>query len=403
MIGLLFRKELLDSLRDRRTLLMMLVLPALLYPGTLLLTGSVMAAGKERLAREDLVIAVASDDALSFLTAQPAPPHTTWARMSRAEGEAALKDKKVAALADAPAGSFDGLARSEQAVITLAYTKRYDRSMEALDRLKKVLDGLAKSQLKLRLTELSLPSTFAEPVKIESVDVDFQKNIGPLIASRTLPIMLVLMLLMGALYPAVDLTAGEKERGTLETLLVAPVRPLQVMFAKYLTVALVATLATLANLAAMAITFGMGLTLDTTLSTQMVFSAGQLATLVLCFIPTAFLVSGIALAVASLARSFKEGQSLMTPIVLIGTVPGMVALMPGVELTWLTSAVPLLNVALLVKAVILGAAHPGHLAVTVVSTAVCSLFTLRLAANAFASEALRFGGSEGWKDLFRFR
>lgn len=401
MIGVLLKKELTDSLRDRRTLMMMLLLPVLLYPGTMLLVGTVMAAGKARLATEHLVIAVASDDAEKFLQSQAMPKHTTWKRMTRAEGEAALKEKKVWAVVDAPAGSFDAVKAGDQAEVTVLYTKRHDRSMEALDRIRRLLELEAKSALKIRLVAAALPEKFADPVRIEPHDIDFQKDIGPLIASRMLPIILVMMLFMGALYPAIDVTAGEKERGTLETLLVAPIRPIQVMAAKYLTVAAIASLATCVNLAAMAGTFAFGLKLDGGMSTTLHFTIGQVLTMLICLVPAAFMVSGVTLAIASLARNFKEAQSLLTPVTMVGILPGMMALMPGVELNALTAAVPLLNVALMVKAVVLGAAHPLHVVITVASIGVCSLGALKLAANAFSSEALRFGGTESWRALFR--
>src|SRR5207302_8967691 len=109
--------------------------------------------------------------------------------------------------------------------------------------------------------------------------------------------------------------------------------------------------------------------------------------------------------VASLARTFKEGQMLMTPVMLLGTVPGMIAAMPGIELTTATAAIPLVNVALLIKAVVLGSAAPVHVLIAMASTLVCAVLAVRLAANAFASEALRFGGGSGrhWLDLFRRR
>jgi len=395
----LLRKELTDSLRDRRTLLMMLLLPVLLYPGSMLLVGTVMAAGKARLATVPLTIGVASTDAASFVGAAPA--HTTWKQMSRAEGEAALKEQEVWAVVDVAAGAFESVKKGEQAEVTVLYTKRHDRSMEALDRLKKILEAEARQTLRVRLVAAALPEKFADPIRIEPHDVDFQKDLGPLIASRILPIILVMMLFMGALYPAIDVTAGEKERGTLETLLVAPVRPIQVMAAKYLTVAAIASLASCVNLAAMAGTFALGLRLDNGINTTLSFSAGQVLTMLVCLLPAAFMVTGVTLAIASLARNFKEAQSLLTPVTIVGILPGMMALMPGIELNALTAAVPLLNVALMVKAVVLGAAQPLHVVITVGSIGLCSLGALKLAANAFASEALRFGGTESWRELFR--
>jgi sodium transport system permease protein len=402
VVGTLFKKELTDSLRDRRTLLMMILLPVLLYPGMLMLIGGVMTAGKERLAREELVVAVTTDDAAALLGKTP-PAHTAYMRLDRATAEAAMRDQQVWAAVDAAPGAIATLASGQQATATLLYTKRYDKSIEAHDRVKKLLQAAGVAVLVQRLAVANLPATFAEPLKTDEQDIDFQKDFGPLIASRMLPLILVMMLFMGALYPAIDVTAGEKERGTLETLLVAPVRPLEVMAAKYLTVATIATVATLMNLLAMGLTFRAGITLDAGVSISMALSAGQVATMLACLIPAAFMVSGVALAVASLARSFKEGQSLMTPVTLVASVPGMLSLMPGIELNALTAAVPLLNIALLVKATILGTAQPLHIAIVVASVVASSLGALALASNAFQSEALRFGGAESWRDLFRFR
>ncbi|MFZ5470618.1 MAG: ABC transporter permease [Myxococcota bacterium] len=379
----LLAKELIDSLRDRRTLAMMILVPLLLYPLLIGLVGVVMAAGRERMAKEELTVAVASDDAYELLSAQPLPPHTSYQRMERVATEEALREKKVWAVVDAPAGALARMEAGEQALVTLVYTKRHDRSIEALERLRRVFKGATSNVLATRLAERNLPVTFAEPLRADEVDLDFEKDLGPLIASRMLPVMLLAMLFMGALYPAIDLTAGEKERGTLETLLVAPVRPSEVLAAKYLTVALIASAATLMNLAAMGLSFGLGLSLAEGVTATVRFGVGQVATLVVCLLPTAFLVSGLALAVASLAKSFKEAQTLLTPLVLAGTVPGTIALMPGIELSALTAVVPLLNVALLVKAAVLGTAQPLHVLICFASVAGCAVLAVRLAAKAF--------------------
>ena len=389
MITLLV-KELRDILRDKRMLAMMLLIPAVLYPATLFLTGAVMVAGKARLALEELQVAVVSDDAALFLASRPTPPRTTYVRMLRAEGELAMRDKKIAAIVDADAGAFEAIRRREQGEVTLVYTKRQDRSVEGRDRVRAVLEDISKEALVARLVEAQLPATFAEPVKATELDLDFQKDLGPYIASRLLPLLLLMMLFVGALYPAVDLTAGEKERGTLETLLVAPVSPLEVMKAKFLAVTLSALLAALANLVAMASTFAVGVQLGDKAPVKMSLSPTQLGLLLLCVLPCAVLASGVALSVATLARNFKEGQTLMTPVLLFAMVPGVMALMPGIELNALTAAIPLLNVALLVKATVLDAVHPLHAVITVASVGVCAFIALKLAARAFKSERLRF-------------
>jgi sodium transport system permease protein len=400
---ILLGKELLDVVRDRRTLVLTVLLPVLLYPGILLLMGAIVAAGTHRLKNEPLSVAVVGAPTMALLSKRPTPEKTTFDLYTRAEAEALLKDQKVAAVVQAPDDLEVSLANGGQVVVTVLYTKRFDRSMEGLDRLKPVLDGLNAETLKGRLDTLKLEAGFVQPLKTDPVDLDFQKDLGPLIASRLLPIILLTMLIIGALYPAVDLTAGEKERGTLETLLVSAVRPVDVMAAKYLTVSLVAIVTALANLAAMGATFGMGISLGGPNATTFQLNAGQVLTMLVCLIPAALLLSGISLAISSTARTFKEGQSLMSPVMLLCLAPALLSQMPGIELNPVTALIPLLNVALLIKAAVLGTATALEVAITSFSVLAFALLALRVAASAFNSEVFRFGGTEGWKALFGLR
>lgn len=394
----LLRKELLDVVRDRRAVLLSLVLPVLLYPGLLAVMGAIATAGRAQLKNEALVVATVSPDAISLLGRRPPPPKTSYRAMSRAEAEAGLEAQEIAALVEVGPGASALLEAGRQVVVTVGFTKRFDRSTEALDRLRPVLAELNDEELGGRLRQRQLELTFVQPVKTEPVDLDFHKDLGPFIASRILPMVLLMMLLVGAVYPAVDLTAGEKERGTLETLLVSAVSPRQVMAAKYLTVSLVAVASALANLLAMGLTFSLGLSLGEqpiTLS----LSPGQLLVMTASLVPASLLLAGLALAVASTARTFKEGQSLMTPLMLVAMAPGILSQMPGMELSTGLAFVPLLNVALLLKAVILGTVHLSHVLITVTVVAACALLALWLAAAAFQSEVFRFAGTGSWSEM----
>ncbi|MFT3838541.1 MAG: ABC transporter permease subunit [Myxococcaceae bacterium] len=401
-VSVLLKKELTDSLRDRRTLAMLLLMPVLLYPTLLLAIGGITQAGKERLKKKELTVAVASDDAAAFLAERPLPEHTHYTRMPREQGEAQLREKKLWAIVDAEPGSHDAVAKGGQGKLTVLYTERHDESGEALRRLREVLDEVNHLALKVRLDEAKLPESFAEPVLTQAKDIDFDQNLGPVIASKILPSLLIMMLFIGAFYPAIDVTAGEKERGTLETLLVSPVRPMEVMAAKYLTVSIISVAAAVANLLAMTATFSFGISMGTK-NAAVTFGAAQLLTMAACLLPAALMVSGVSLAIASLARSFKEAQSLLTPVMLIAIFPGMAAMVPGMELNNVTAMVPLLDLALLVKAVVLGTAAPVPVLITCGVIVVCALVGLKLSANAFVSEALRFGGADNWRELFKVR
>jgi sodium transport system permease protein len=392
----LLEKELLDVVRDRRTLLLTVGLPVLLYPAMMLLMGVLIGAGTARLKNELLTVAVVGAPAMGLLGQTPTPAKTTYAAMSRDEAEAALKDKKVDAPDDLEARLKDG----RQVIVTVLYTKRFDRSIEALDRLRPALERVNAQVLKVRLDDLQLAPEFVQPVKADVVDLEFKKDIGAIVASRILPVVLLMMLILGALLPAVDLTAGEKERGTLETLLVCAVRPFDVMAAKYLTVSLVAVMTALANLGAMAATFGFGFSFAASQTITFTLSFAQVGIMLACLVPAALLLSGLAVAVSATARTFKEGQALMTPVMLVCLAPAMISLMPGMELTAVTALIPLLNVSLLVKAAVLGTATPVQVMLTAGSVLVFAGLGLKLAASAFNSEVFRFAGTRGWGALF---
>jgi sodium transport system permease protein len=165
-------------------------------------------------------------------------------------------------------------------------------------------------------------------------------------------------------------------------------------------VSLVAVVTALANLAAMGVTFGMGLSLGGPASTTFQLGAGQVLTMLVCLVPAALLLSGISLAVASTARTFKEGQSLMSPVMLACLAPALLSQMPGIELNPVTALIPLLNVALLIKAAVLGTASVLEVLMTSLSVLAFAAVALKVAASAFNSEVFRFGGTEGWRALF---
>ena len=399
---ILLHKELLDVLRDRRTLLMTLGLPVVLYPALILSMSILIAAGTERLKNTELVVATVGPEAPALLSLRPAPAKTVFKAMRLEEAKVDLALQTVAAVISAPEGARESLSAGKQAVVTVMYAKRFDRSREALDRLRPVLDSLNVELLQKRLDEKSLDAAFMQPVKTDPLDLDLKDSLGRLMAASLLPILLLTTLITGAVQAAIDTTAGEKERGTFETLLVAPVRPTQVMLAKYATVTIVAITTALANLTATGLTFGFGFVIAGKAAMPVQFSVEQIAVMGLCMLPTATLVSGLALAVASTAQTMRQGQALMLPVVLLGFAPAMVAQMPGIELTWVTSLVPLLNVALLVKAVILDTAQPFEVVLTLISVAICSAIAFQAAALTFNSETFRFGGtaSSGRLSLF---
>jgi len=215
-----------------------------------------------------------------------------------------------------------------------------------------------------------------------------------------IPLILILMTITGAVYPAIDLTAGERERGTLEALMAAPVPRLGLLGAKYVAVVTVALLTAGANLLAMTVT------LSVTGLSELLFGKAGLSPSLLgwmfaLLILFAGFFSAVLLALTSFARSFKEAQAYLIPVMLLSLAPGLISLMPGVEFNALLAVTPLINIVLLARDLFEGHVDPTLAAAAVLTTGLYTLAAIGLAARVFGTDAILYGSEASWSDLFR--
>ena len=200
-----------------------------------------------------------------------------------------------------------------------------------------------------------------------------------------IPLILVLMTVTGAVYPAIDLTAGERERGTLEALLATPISPVVLLSTKYLAVLMVAILTAGVNLLAMTVTLRLSGIGSELLGGSSVGWQEALRLLPLLVMFAAF-YSSVLLALCSFARSFKEAQAYLIPVMLLSLGPGLVSLMPGVRLTTVLAVVPLINMILLTRDSLQGGVPLPLAAMVLVTTAGYTAMGLMLAAQAFVAQ-----------------
>ena len=188
------------------------------------------------------------------------------------------------------------------------------------------------------------------------------------------PLVLILMTITGAVYPAIDLTAGERERGTLEALMAAPVPRLGLLFAKYVAVVTVAMLTALVNLAGMTVTV-LSSGLGPVLFGERGLSLGAVVLVFGLLVLFAAFFSAVLLCVTSFARSFKEAQAYLIPLMLVSLAPGFLSVMPGLKLNAWLSVTPLANIVLLARDVLAGTCASAVGLVAVLST--CSVWRPR--------------------------
>ncbi len=215
------------------------------------------------------------------------------------------------------------------------------------------------------------------------------------------PLVLVLMTITGAVYPAIDLTAGERERGTIEALIASPVPRGQVLFAKYTAVVTVALLTAIVNLVAMLVTLkagGMMRILTGGDDAIPWFTLLQIFGLLVLF---SGFFSALLLCLTSFAKSFKEAQAYLIPLMLLSLAPGVLSLIPGVTLTNTLAVVPLVNIILLTRELLSGVVNPLAATAAVLSTLAYAAAALAVAARLFGTDAILRGSELSAGSLFR--
>jgi ABC-2 type transport system permease protein/sodium transport system permease protein len=213
-----------------------------------------------------------------------------------------------------------------------------------------------------------------------------------------LPLVLILMTITGAVYPAIDLTAGERERGTMEALIATPAPRFALLMSKYVAVVCVAILTALANLFAAWITLSFG-GLGQAIFGKSGFSIWMIVQVLPLLAIFAAFFSAILLALCSFARSFKEAQAYLIPVMLISLGPGLVTLMPNIEFTPVLGVVPLVNMLLLSRDIMTNQSTLIPAFAAVFSTIIYAAATLVVASRLFGAESATSGSQDSWADL----
>jgi len=383
-------KESRETLRDRRTLLMMIVVPVLLYPALLIVSEQLLLFGMRSLEAEAAPVAVVGEvpeelgrllDASTAVVVVPTP----------ADPERAIRTDSVTAAAIlGPAEGADGTR-----AVTLLFDGASDRSQRGRSELARVLDAWRDTLVAARLRDRGLPRTFALPVAVADSSIARPAELGGYTLGRVLPLLLVVVTLLGAFYPAIDLAAGEKERGTLETLLTAPVPAGAIVAGKFVTVALTGIVAAALNLGSMLLTFQTGaLQLTEALGLEVSLPLHAVLLIFATLVPLAVLFGALFLGIAVRSSSFKEAQNALTPVYMLVIVPAMLPIVPGIDFGPLLALTPVAGVSFLFRDLMTGDADLLLGVLVLSSTALYAVAALLFAARAFGSERVLFGADE---------
>ena len=407
----LARKELRETLRDRRTIVTLVLMPVLVYPllgltfqrfllseallGPVSRPEYVLGFANERQADRLRPFLSMGERLVDEVEVQPEADAPTFKAVlldDRGGDPAVLVREGLADVAIALAPETDA---GEPIRVSLVYDSHQPKSAAARREIEIRLHAANELWLYERLNQVA-PDTPPLSFKAETVKGE---PAGGLLVAAIVPLVLLLMTVTGAVYPAIDLTAGERERGTLEAVVATPIPTRAVLFAKYVAVFCVAMLTAAMNIAAMtATTFAVGLD-------GVLFGGGMsLLTVAEVFgllVILAAFFSAVLLLVTSFARSFKEAQAYLIPVMLVALAPGIASLMPTLELTPLLAAAPLLGIILLARDLLTDGGGLASSLIAVTATLLYAVAALLAASRVFGADAVLAGSGGTWGELLR--
>jgi sodium transport system permease protein len=388
------RKELLDTLRDRRTLIAMIVVPLLLFPVLMVGMAKFTQSRADEARNKVLVVAVADpmqDSGLAdHLDAQPSIDIELTKDVSQLAARIAAEEIDAAVVLD-PTFRRDVDALGPGG-LTLLYKSSDDFDIQK-KRVLDAIDGFEQGLLDRRFAAMGVSPNVVRAVKVQEHDVASPRERLGKVIGGLLPYMFIIFCFTGSMYPAIDLAAGEKERGTLETLLTAPVHRRTLVLGKFAVVAMAGIVSALIAMLGLYVSVRQGIEgipPEVLGAITQVLAPGAIAMVFALLLPLSMFFAALLLMLSVYARSYKEAMSIVSPLMIVVIVPAALALAPGSRLTAVTALVPVLNVSLATRELLAGTAEPGLVALVFVSLVLLAAASLWACTRWFAREDIVF-------------
>lgn len=414
----LMKKEILDVFRDKKTVVMMLVVPLILYPLIFIGAMQVVAFISSNMDEQNYRIAVEADDEGTFVhklmekSEEHADAEEGGAAYTLTVYDVYSMDSVHDYMAELGEETVDayvvGKMQDGKMQYDVYYLSSVTNSAYAMNIVTDVFDEFREELTEEKIREAGLDvHEILEPVAYQTNDTSSnEQSLGSIMGS-ILPFMLIVSLLMGTMYPAIDTTAGERERGTLETILTLPVTNRQLIVSKFLTVASIGILSALLNIVSMGgIAFYVYQLMDLSSDTQ-AFDMGRFIPAILVGILAIFafslFISAVTMCVTSFAKSYKEANNYITPLMLVVMIVGYIGFIPNLELSQTMAMIPVANICLLIKNILVFKIDYTAIAVVLISNVAYAVIAILVLSRIYDSEAILFGDAKGGIQIFEKR
>lgn len=407
-IWTLFQKEILDIIRDKKTLIMMILVPVLLYPLLMIGISLVISAITANQIEKEYVVAFCNMseetmqemEAVAREHAEDIEYHLSFV-LNTENCEEKLTEKQIDAFV-----KEEVHASNQVPAYKICYLSAVTDSQTAASAMSQILNLY---QEKLRMEELEkyqLDESVMYPITYEKSDLSSMEESLSVNMGGAIGLLIIMTIFMGAIYPTIDVTAGEKERGTLETLLTLPVTNFQLIISKFLAVALIACVTAVLSILSLGGSVGFMIFQFSEMMSEngIQFSLEGLlpavGILLILMLTLALFMTAVCMAVCLFAKSFKEANNYITPVMLVMIFGAYPAMLPSLELTQTTALIPVLNVVLTVKQLFGMQFHFALYGIVFFSNLAYSLLIIWVLARMYKSENVLF--SEGFTSFQLF-
>ena len=400
IVRTIFKKEIIDIIRDKKTLFMGIVLPLILYLLLMIIMTQIMTISMNSIENDYINIAFEKYPSKELITLIKNYDSDCVINIVKSKNyKKDLEKGNIDAYVDIKEKN-----KIENYKIYINSSK--ENSSTVNSKLEDIFNTYKEKKVKDKIEQLQLNvEETLEPVVYSTIDLAKTEEVAGLLLGQILPLILIMGVLLGAIYPAIDSMAGEKERGTLETLFTLPISNLELVMGKYMAVSLCAIVTAILNVVSILMTLIYILSTGN-ISGQLLSNnfnifalSGPLFITLICICLFAMVVSAVSMCVCSLAKSFKDAQNYITPVMFLVLIPSYASMIPNLNLDRTTSIIPVVNISLLIKSVLSNNANLSLIALVFISNFAFVILSVILLSKLFNSEEILFGNNRNFSFL----
>jgi sodium transport system permease protein len=385
IISAIYRKEMLDLVRDRRTLISMVVVPVLLVPLLLNVSTRVMSRMQENAEQEAKSMAVAVKVTTPSLRQALEKAQIQIVEQDDLK-DAVLKKSVAAGVEEIPGTPVQ---------VQIYVDNSNPTSSAAAARVRVALDELKEEKVRESLRNSGIPASVLTPFVVKRTNIAGARKMAGMAWGSILGYLLLLMMFTGGMYPIIDMTAGEKERKTMEALLASPASRIEIVLGKNFAAMTAIFITAILTLASLVYSLKSNNLKSKTPEMQEMMAtipldAHTLMLIAVTLIPLAMFAASLMFAIALFARSYKEGQSYLMPLLMVVIFPALMGGISGMQMTPALCLIPIFNVSQMLRGILLGDFTTANFAITTVANLAYAAIAFVVATRQFENENVLF-------------